>query len=158
MGSGKSTTGKKLAKKLGYEFLDSDTLIVEQYGMSINEIFDHLGEESFRESETRLLKELISRSNLVVSTGGGLPCHSGNMDIINRNGISIYLKVSYSVLFNRLLNRKYKRPLIRNLSDQELKFFIEKKLSRREPFYNKATHIVRGLDVEIDELVDLIRE
>ncbi|GAG82863.1 unnamed protein product [marine sediment metagenome] len=80
MGSGKSTTGKQLAKRLGYTFVDTDNLIVERLGMSVNEIFDRLGEKTFRKNETRLLNELILKNNLVVSTGGGLPCYGNNMD------------------------------------------------------------------------------
>ena len=89
MGSGKSTTGKQLAKCLGYGFVDTDKRIVERFGMSVNEIFDRLGESRFRESETGLLNELCAKDNLVVSTGGGLPCHADNMEIINRSGISV---------------------------------------------------------------------
>ena len=79
MGSGKSTTGKKLARKLGYAFMDTDSEIVRRFSMSVNEIFDRLGEDRFRDAEVRLLNELIRRNNIVVSTGGGLPCHGENM-------------------------------------------------------------------------------
>jgi shikimate kinase len=156
MGSGKSTTGKKLAGRLGYSFLDTDKQIVKQFDMSVNEIFDRLGENKFRESEVNLLNELILRYNLVVSTGGGLACHGNNMDVINRHGISVYLKVSPSALYQRLVTRKYKRPLIRDLSDAELRIFIEQKIKEREPFYSRAKYVVKGLDVDLDELVRLL--
>ena len=116
MGSGKSTTGKRLARRMGYTFVDTDSLIAERLGMSVNKIFDRLGENAFREAETRLLNELIFKDNLVVSTGGGLPCYGGNMDLMNFNGQSVYLKVSSSVLYERLSLRKDKRPLIKDLS------------------------------------------
>lgn len=157
MGSGKSTTGKRLARRLGYTFLDTDSQIVEQFGMSVNEIFDRMGEEKFRECEVRLLNELIRRKNMVVSTGGGLPCHGDNMDVINRHGISIYLKVSPSALYQRLYTRRHKRPLIRDLSDAELKTFIEQKIAEREPFYSRARFVVEGLDADPNELVRLVR-
>ncbi len=153
MGSGKSSTGKKLAEKLGYEFVDTDKRIVEKLGMSVNEIFDRLGEETFRKEESRLLKELVSGKNLVVSTGGGLPCHGDNMEIINRNGISVYLKASPEELYARLLSRKHKRPLIRDLSDSELKTFIEEKLAVREPYYKMARHVMKGIDVRFEDLL-----
>ena len=157
MGSGKSSTGQKLARRMGYAFVDTDRLIVERFGISVNEIFDRLGEKRFRESETNLLNELISKDNLVVSTGGGLPCHADNMDIINRNGLSVYLKLSPAVLHERLLTRKHKRPLIRDLSDSGLKAFIDAKLAERETYYNRARFIVAGPDVDLDELLKLLR-
>ncbi|MFC2081408.1 shikimate kinase [Bacteroidota bacterium] len=157
MGSGKSTAGKQLALRLGYSFVDTDQLIVEKFGMTINEIFDSLGEEAFREGEASLLNELISKRDLVVSTGGGLPCYGDNMDVINNNGISVYLRLVPDALFNRLVFRKYKRPLIRDLSDEELRAFINEKLAEREPFYNKARHILDGLKVNAGELEKLVR-
>ena len=158
MGSGKSTTGKRLAKRMRYNFIDTDRVIVERLGMSVNEIFDRLGENAFRDNETRLLKELIAKDNLVVSTGRGLPCHGGNMDLMNISGQSIYLKVSSADLHKRLCSRKDKRPLIKNLSDSELLDFIENKLAEREPYYLKARHVVRGLNVNLDDLVKRIRD
>ena len=158
MGSGKSTTGKRLAQRLGYSFLDTDQQIVEQFGMTVNEIFDNLGEKTFRESETHVLNEIITKQNLVVSTGGGLPCHGGNMDIINRHGLSIYLKITSDALFERLVSRKYKRPLIRDLTDTELKAFINKKLDEREPWYNKSMHIVEGFNLDYNELENLVMD
>jgi shikimate kinase len=156
MGSGKSTTGKRLAGRLGYSFLDTDSQIVKQFGMSVNDIFDRLGEKKFRESEVNLLNELVLRKNLVVSTGGGLPCHGDNMDVINRHGISVYLKVSPSALYRRLVTRKYKRPLIRDLTDTELQKFIEQKIEEREPFYSRAKYVVEGLNVDLDMLIRLL--
>ncbi len=158
MGSGKSTAGRQLAKRLGYDFVDTDSRIMERFGMSINEIFDRLGEDAFRNEETRLLKELVSERDLVVSTGGGLPCYGDNMDIINRHGVSIYLKASPAALYNRLSSRKHKRPLIRDLSDEELKMFIENKLKEREPFYNKARHVIRGIDIDPEVLMKMVRD
>ena len=158
MGSGKSTTGKQLAKRLGYTFVDTDNLIVERLGMSVNEIFDRLGEKTFRKNETRLLNELILKNNLVVSTGGGLPCYGNNMDLMNLHGQSVYLKVSSSALHDRLSSRKNKRPLIKDLSDAELMAFIENKLYEREEYYNRARHVVRGLVVNVEDLVKMVKD
>jgi shikimate kinase len=156
MGSGKSTTGKKLSKLLGYSFVDTDELIIDRLGMSINDIFKHLGEEKFRENETGVLNKLVTEKNLVVSTGGGLPCYGENMDIINRHGISVYLKVSPTDLYSRLSPGKYKRPLIKNLSDEELMKFIENTLSEREAYYSLAHHTVTKLDVDLKKLMKVL--
>ncbi len=156
MGSGKSTTGKELAKRLKYGYADTDSIIIEKFGMSINEIFLRLGEARFRESEIRVLNDLVSRKNIVISTGGGLPCHGENMDIINRYGVSVYLKASPEELTDRLSTRKEKRPLIKDLSDKELLDFIKEKLQEREPHYEKARYTVGGLEINIRELVALV--
>ncbi len=156
MGSGKSTTGRRLSSKLGYDFVDTDEVIIDRYGLSINEIFFQIGEEKFRESETLLLNELIQKESLVVSTGGGMPCHSENMELINANGCSIYLKLSPQALFSRLSPGKHKRPLIKNLNDEELMSFVEETLLEREPLYSKAKHVV-GFDTDLEELLALVQ-
>ena len=156
MGSGKSTVGKGLARRLGYSFIDMDARIEGEHGLSINEIFEKLGEKAFREMENKLLKEMVSLKDAVISTGGGLPCTGNNMDLINRKGVSIYLRMDPAALLNRLSRGKSRRPLIRHLSREELETFIYEKLKEREPVYLKAHHIVDGLDVELDELAEIL--
>jgi shikimate kinase len=156
MGSGKSTVGRGLARRLGYTFIDMDARLEGEHGMSINEIFEKLGEKAFREMENNLLKEMVSRQDAVISTGGGLPCTGNNMDLINRNGVSIYLKMEPSALLDRLSRGKSRRPLIRHLSRQELETFIYEKLREREPVYLRAHHTVSGLNVDMDSLVEIL--
>jgi shikimate kinase len=156
MGSGKSTVGRRLARRLGYSFIDMDTRIEGEYGMSINEIFEKLGEKAFRKMESKLLKELVTLQDVVISTGGGLPCTGDNMGLINQHGVSIYLQMEPAVLLNRLSRGKSRRPLIRHLSRQELERFIHEKLREREPVYRMAHHTVNGLKVKMDELVGML--
>jgi shikimate kinase len=155
MGSGKSTVGQRLARRLGYSFIDMDARLEGEYGMTINEIFEKLGEKAFREMESNLLKELVLLQDIVISTGGGLPCTGNNMDLINQKGVSIYLKMEPAALLSRLSRGKKRRPLIRNLSRQELETFIHEKLREREPVYLKAHHTINGLDVKMDKLVEM---
>ena len=157
MGSGKSTTGKRLAQRLGYSFLDTDQQIVEQFGMTVNEIFDQQGENAFRQMETKLIEELALEDKIVVSTGGGLPCHGSNMETMNNTGITVYLKADSDALYYRLKHRKFKRPLIRKLSDNELKSYIEQKLTEREPWYEQAKITVSAMDVKLN-LYELVRQ
>ena len=131
MGSGKSTVGQKLARRLGYSFVDMDARLEGEHGKTINEIFEKLGEKAFRKMESNLLKELVSLQDTVISTGGGLPCTGNNMDLINREGVSIYLRMEPEALLNRLSRGKSRRPLIRHLSRQELETFIREKLRER---------------------------
>ena len=148
--------GKKLSAKLGYEFLDMDHVIEENEGMSIGDIFREKGEKKFREMEQETLVKLIDGENIVISTGGGVPCQPGNMDLINRHGISIYLRLETEDLFERLKARKARRPLIKDLSQAELKHFIIENLAERESYYNQAKYIVDGSKRDVVEILELI--
>lgn len=156
MGSGKSTVGQGLARRLGYSFIDMDARIEGEHGMTINEIFEKLGEKAFRKMESNLLKEMVSLQETVISTGGGLPCTGNNMDLINRKGVSIYLRMEPEALLNRLSRGKSRRPLIRHLSRQELETFIREKLGEREPVYLRAHHTISGLNFNMDELLEIL--
>lgn len=156
MGSGKSTAGKKLASKLGFEFIDLDKFIESECGETINEIFANKGENEFRALEHNALKKLITKSNLVIACGGGTPCYYGNMELMNNNGTTIYLKMSAESLASRLVNAKDKRPLIENKNEAELKDYITEHLEKREDIYHQAQYIVKGKSLDIDELVDFV--
>ena len=158
MGSGKSTLGAQLARRLDYQFMDMDHLIEETADMSIPEIFDEHGEEVFRKWEHDILHELCQREKLVISTGGGVPCHSGLMDLMNSHGSTIYLKMTPEALLNRLLRSRTERPLIKGKSEAELLEFIRSKLQEREKFYSRATHVVDGLDMKSGILASLLLE
>jgi shikimate kinase len=158
MGSGKTTVGKAIALQLGYSFMDMDRVIEEETGMTISRIFDEKGEDEFRRLEHELILKLSQLQNIVVSTGGGVPCFYDNMDIINRYGISIYLKMTPEDLLNRLKGSRFERPLIRDLSAEELEEYISKKLKEREPFYLKSKHTVDGTEPDIPGILDLISE
>ena len=156
MGSGKSTVGRQLSGRLGYSFIDMDQRLEAEHGMTINEIFEKLGEKAFREMENHLLEEMFSLQDTVISTGGGLPCTGNNMDLINEKGVSIYLRMEPEALLHRLSRGKRRRPLIRDLSREELETFIREKLREREPVYLKAHHIISGLDLNMDQLVKIL--
>ena len=158
MGSGKTTLGQKLARKLGYSFIDMDKRIERENRMSINQIFSELGEHEFRRMEHNLILEIIKMNDVVVATGGGVPCFSENMELINQNGISIYLRMTTESLVKRLVHLQLKqRPLIRELTAAELPVFVKTKLNEREPYYMKSKYIHDGLDPDIDELVNMIK-
>jgi shikimate kinase len=138
MGSGKSTIGKKLARQLQCDFIDLDTVIETLEEMKISELFDQVGETGFREKEQAALQQLMRKENVVIATGGGAPCFFYNMERMNANGITVYLKMEPGVLVNRLQNAKTERPLIANKSENELKAFVAESLTEREPFYAQA--------------------
>ncbi len=138
MGSGKSTFGRLLARELGLRFLDLDEYIEKTEGITIAEIFASRGEEGFREIERQALHQSKELGNAVVATGGGAPCHFDNMEVMNQNGLTIYLKVSARGLTERLMPGRSHRPLIAHKNKEELYQFITLKLQERAPFYEKA--------------------
>ena len=160
MGSGKSTAGKKLATKLGYEFIDLDKFIENECQQSIPEIFSSQGEKAFRAIENNALKKLIEKdSNLVVACGGGTPCYYGNMELMNNNGVTVYLKMSADSLVSRLIETKLtQRPLIVNKTPEELRTFVNRQLEKREDFYHQSQYVVKGKDLNVDELVAFVKE
>lgn len=157
MGSGKSTLGLKLARIMEYDFVDMDQLIEETAGMTIPRIFSEHGEEIFRKWEHDILAELCERQNIVVSTGGGAPCHHDLIRVMNTHGATLYIKLTPQVLKERLLHSKTERPLIEGKSESELLDFITRLLEQREPYYSQATYTVDGLSLKPEMLVDLFR-
>ena len=152
MGCGKSTVGKKLAKELRLQFIDLDKYIINKHQKAISDIFDTEGESGFRMKESEALREVCTKTDLVVSTGGGTPCYEDNMKFINENGISIYIEMNPAALLNRLKNSKAERPLINNMNDEELSGFIAEKLEERLEYYNSANIKVDGINLNANIL------
>ena len=105
MGSGKSTTGKDLAKALGFEFIDLDDFIEQKYQTKISEIFEKEGELGFRKKEREALKEVLTSTNIVLSLGGGTPVYFDNMNEIDNNSISFFTKFTNLSNHNKLIYR-----------------------------------------------------
>ncbi|MCD4746676.1 MAG: shikimate kinase [Bacteroidales bacterium] len=156
MGSGKTTVGKRLAKKLCCDFIDLDALIEVRYHVSVNDLFKKYDENVFRKIEHNILKETFKLKNTVISTGGGTSCFYKNIELINNNGISVYLKMHINSLLNRLENSKKPRPLLQNLSQDKLKHYIIEQLKEREIYYNQSNIIVKGENADINEIINLI--
>ena len=119
MGSGKSHIGKTLAKRLNYFPADLDSLVENEIGKTITEIFETYGETYFRETEKKVLNILIAE-NMVVSTGGGTACFFDNLDFMKNSGVVVFLNPPLEIIYERLKNEKLKRPLISNLTDEEI--------------------------------------
>lgn len=142
MGAGKTTVGKALAKELGVMFYDLDWYIESRMRKTVKQIFDEIGEEGFRKIERNMLHEVAEFENVVVSCGGGTPCFFDNMDYMNKLGETIFLKASPETLHTHLKMGKGVRPLLLNKTPEEVEIFIREQLKLREPFYNKAKHII----------------
>jgi shikimate kinase len=156
MGSGKSTLGRRLAKKISWDFMDMDKELEEQEGMPVASIFEQKGEGYFREQESALLQKLDPALNMVVATGGGSPCYKDNMEVMNTKGVTVYLRMHECSLACRLEKARAVRPLIEGLQPEELRKYIRRKLDEREPFYNQAHCIIKGESVKPDHIISLV--
>ena len=161
MGSGKSHIAKLLSDRLGIKLIDLDKEISKKSKMTIAEMFQKKGEIFFRRQERALLEEIVAtEDSCILSLGGGTPAYYNNMELINQNSESIFLRTSVKNLTERLLKQKHKRPLIANISDQDLPEFIAKHLFERNIFYNKAKYTVNTDDktpeMVVEELCDLL--
>jgi len=156
MGCGKTTWARKLAAKLECEFMDLDHVLEAKVGMTIPEYFSTHGEDNFRQLESEVLKQTEYPANAVISAGGGLPCFFDNMDWMNSQGKSIYIKLSPKTLADRLENAKTIRPVLQGKKGDELVAFIEGKLAEREPYYLQATCVVDGIDMSVEKLEEAI--
>jgi shikimate kinase len=138
MGAGKTILGKLLAQRMNLSCIDTDHFIENRYHKKVGDIFAAEGESCFRDMEHRILCEVSEIENVVISTGGGLPCFNGNMDIMNNAGTTVYLHVSVEELAARLQASKTIRPVLQNRSGKELTDFIKENLDKRRPFYEQA--------------------
>lgn len=157
MGSGKTSHGKKIARMMGYDFLDMDEWISKEESLTIPEIFESYGENYFRQKETDAIREINKLEKVIVATGGGAPCYNENLDKLKDSGLTIYLKLSPEELLSRLKSAKTERPLLSGKNEDEMLETIKQMLAEREPFYNQADMIVDGLDGVNERVVNAIQ-
>jgi len=138
MGSGKSSIGRLLAKKLHYRFVDTDQLVVKSAGMAITEIFKEHGEPFFREQERLALESLHGWQRLVIATGGGIVLRAENVPLLREMAFVVWLTASEEILFERV-SRNTKRPL---LHTENPRATISALLAARHPLYENAAHFV----------------
>lgn len=158
MGSGKSTFGKRLARYMGYDYIDLDLLFEETYRIGIADFFSKYGEPIFRKMEHELLEKTLNQEQVVISCGGGTPCFFNNMKLMNANGVTIYLHLEPAALAMRLANARRKRPLIETLPGDDLEQKIKLHLAMREHFYLQSKLVVDGISIELQKTVEKIRQ
>jgi shikimate kinase len=138
MGTGKTSVGRLVAEMLRFEFLDTDELIEEYTGRSINEIFAKDGEAAFRLLEKKIVEELASKTSTVISTGGGLPTDLENLSKLKAGALVVCLWASPEKIWERVRHQSH-RPLLRDADPQQK---IRELLAVREPFYRQADVLV----------------
>ena len=157
MGSGKTLVSKELSILNNFKIFDLDTEISKQNNRSITEIFKEKGEIFFRKTEKEVLEKILStEKNIILSLGGGTPCYYNNIDSINEKTISVFLKTNVKTLAQRLSLEKDKRPLIQNISNEDLPEFIAKHLFERNPFYNQAKITINTDNLSAREIAEEI--
>lgn len=144
MGCGKSSIGRRLAARLGWEIMDTDKEAERRAGMGIPDIFAVHGEEWFRSLEEQIVEEAAAcERDRVVALGGGTVCHDGVMEMLAGAGTTVYLRSSAGRLVRRMSEwGRANRPKIAGMGDEELTAYIEKSLPERELFYNKANFVL----------------
>lgn len=143
MGSGKSTVGRKAAKALEYQFLDTDALIEQEEGRTIAKLFEEKGEDYFRKKETETIRRLLTeKKGRIIATGGGLPMKEENAGLLKQLGTVIYLKAEIDTLLNRL-SGDTARPL---LQEGDLREKIETMLAVRGSVYERCADVVLQTD------------
>ena len=155
MGSGKTTIGKALSKETGMMFYDLDWYIESRMHKTVSQIFAERGEEAFRKMEYNMLHEVAEFEDVIISCGGGTPCFFDNMDYLSRQGDVVYLKASPDTLYKHLLMAKVERPLLKDKTQDELIDYITSHLAEREPYYQKAHHV---LNVDVLDNYDKIKD
>ena len=154
MCAGKTTVGRAVAKKLDCTFYDLDWYIEERQHRTVAQLFAEKGEEGFRRIERNVLHEVAEFEDVIISSGGGTPCFFDNIDYMNSQGTTFYLKATPDVLYKHLKMGKSVRPLLLNKTPDEVRTFIEAQLAQREPFYNKAKY---AIDVNLMDTYDKIK-
>lgn len=157
MGSGKTHWGRLLSEKLGIRFFDLDEQVTEHAGKTIPEIFAAEGEEQFRLLEKDVLHIITeSHDNFVMACGGGSPCYFNNIEYMNTAGTTVWINTPQDTLHKRLVVEKEKRPLIKDLTDEQLRNFIQKKFSDRRIYYEQATIAIDEEPVQLEKLIEKI--
>ena len=152
MGAGKTTIGKKLAKKLKYNFVDIDKLIEIKEGLSINSIFKNKSENYFRKIENEIALKELKKNNSVISLGGGAFLDKTIRFYAKKASISFWLDVDINVLVKRI-KRPKKRPLLykKNINDKMKELYL-----KRKKLYNEADYRIKCTFLKSNEIVEKI--
>ena len=148
MGAGKTTVGRRLAARLGRQFIDSDEEIERAAQMSIPEIFEQRGEGEFRAGEMRVIARLLKENDIVLATGGGAFVNSDTRALVKAGAVSVWLKADLDLLFERV-SRRANRPLLKTADP---KGTLEKLIAKRYPIYAEADLTVVSRDVPQDNV------
>jgi shikimate kinase len=152
MGVGKSTVGRRLARRLGLDFVDSDAAIEDATGLGCDEVYEKFGESDFRDGERRLVARLVEGHVRVISTGGGAYVDEQTRALLNQRAITVWLDAPVDILAERT-SRRDTRPLLRN---EDPRGTLERLSKEREPWYAEAHIHVKSGNGAHGDVVDAI--
>lgn len=152
MGTGKSYWGQVWAKKYQLPFIDLDAMVEEKENAKVLDLFEHKGEEYFREVEAACLRSTSSSANSIIACGGGTPCSHNNMQWMNENGLTVLLEATPSEIFENIKKETRSRPLLKDKNEGEIIFFIEKLMAERKDFYDQAQYRFSLKDINAKSL------
>ncbi len=154
MGTGKTTVGRQLSRKLKMDFFDSDRVIEERTGADIPLIFEKEGESGFRRRETEVIDELTQKRNIILATGGGAILSTENRNHLINRGTVFYLKSNLNTLLERTSKDK-NRPLLH--ADEPVETILKRLLEQRGPLYEKtADHVIETANNSIHSVIQAI--
>jgi shikimate kinase len=152
MGAGKSTVGRRLAKQIGLDFIDSDDAIGEACGLTAGEVFSKYGEADFRDGERRIIGRLLDQGAQVIATGGGAFANEDTHKLLKERAVTVWLDAALDVLVARTAGRDT-RPLLQN---DDPRATLERLMAERRPFYEQADIHVTSSNVAHREVVGWI--
>ncbi len=154
MGTGKTSVGTRLAKDLGYAFVDTDELIEADQKITITEIFSTFGEPYFRDVEARLIRQVLEGEKQVVSTGGGAVIRDENREAFRKGGLTICLEARAEVIYDRIRHETH-RPLL-HAPDPLAK--IKELLAARDRYYRQADIVIDTSDKTVEDVLNEIKD
>lgn len=154
MGSGKTSVGKRLSKKLNLPFVDGDREIEKAAGLALVDVLKCFGQEEYRAGEARVMKRLLQGSPCVLASGGGSFVAKQTREYAKQNAITVWLKADIDVLYNRTAGREH-RPFIKG-NDSDLKAKLEKYIQEEYPYYSEADIIVETKEEQVDITVNRV--
>lgn len=137
-GAGKTHCGHWLSQQLGWKFVDLDTMIESSMKKTVSSVFDEHGEEIFRKIEAEELRKTSKLSNTVISTGGGAAANEGNMDWMQRHGLTVYINTPLDRIAARIMQNSSRRPLFVGLGEPEIMEKLSDISEKRSEFYSRA--------------------
>lgn len=146
MGAGKTTVGRRIAGRIGRQFIDSDAEIEKAAGMNIEDFFKAHGEEEFRAGEARVIARILKEKDIVLGTGGGAFINEGTRALIKNEAVSVWLNADFELLFSRV-SRRATRPLLKTANPRAT---LQKLIDERYPIYAEADVSVTSRDVPHD--------
>lgn len=156
IGSGKTSVGRRLAKKLNLPFVDGDQEIERAAGLSVIDVFKCFGQEEYRAGEERIMKRLLSGAPCVLASGGGAFVAEQTRSMAKERAITIWLKADLDVLYNRTTGRK-RRPFLQ-CSDSKIKNKLQSYIDEEYPYYSEADIMVETRNEAVENTVIRVLE